>query len=134
MQGIQAALGGHIDKAQIGAGSLPPDPLLRIRFITKNRFIFKSVFKAQKTRKVAPKASKKHKHRFPKSERDFHDKSIFAIPSMRKPRFGSLKRRNFNSEIDKQMTWKQARTKNEISSFLNSKANIHRSQNHPKIE
>ena len=42
---------------------------------------------------------------------------------MRKPRFGSPKRRNFDSEINKKMTWKQARTKkHDILRFLNSKS------------
>ena len=51
---------------------------------------------------------------------DFREESIFAIPSLRKPRFGSPKRRNFDSEIDKNMTWKQAPNKNDILSFMNS--------------
>ena len=41
-------------------------------------------------------------------ENDFHEKSIVAIPSMRKPRFASPRRRNFDSEIDKEITWKRA--------------------------
>ena len=38
--------------------SAPADPELRISYNTRNRFIFKLVFKAQKIRKAAPKASK----------------------------------------------------------------------------
>ena len=34
----------------------------------------------------------------------------------------------------KNVTWKQARNKNELASFLNPKANIHRSQNHSQID
>ena len=59
--------------------------------------------------KAAPQASEKQQNSIPKFiKRDFRGKSIFAIPSMRKPRFGSPKHRNFDSEFDKKMTAKQA--------------------------
>ena len=64
---------------------------------------------------VNPKASRKQHNSIPKSlKNDFHPKSIVAIPSTRKPRFGSPKRRNVESEIDEKMTWKQARKQNYV--------------------
>ena len=105
-------------RAQIGGGSALPDPELRIRYITKNPSIYKFVFKAQETRKAAPKASKNRHKSIPKFiTNNFRGKSFFAKPSLRKPRFGSTKRRNFDSDIDNEMTWNQTQ-KNEISSFL----------------
>ena len=50
------------------------------------------------------------------------EKLICALLSLRKPRFGSAKRRNFDYKIDKKTTWKQARTKKSISSCLKSKS------------
>ena len=84
-----------------GSGGSPtPDPLLRIRFITNKRFIFKSVFKARKTQKSGSQGFQKT-NSIPKCiKNDLGDKSTFAIPSRRKPRFGHPKRRNFDSEID----------------------------------
>ena len=103
-------------------GSAPPDPEYEIRFFIQDRFVFKLVFKAKRTRKTVPKALKKQQKSIPKFiKNDFHEKSFFAIRSMGKPRFGSPKRRNFDSEIDKKMTWKQARNKNDFLTSLNPK-------------
>ena len=63
-----------------------PDPELRIRYIIKNPFISKSVFKAQKIRQAAAKAAEKRQNSIPKSIKDdFNEKLIFAIPSLGKP-------------------------------------------------
>ena len=63
-----------------------PDPLIEIRFHTKNHFIFNHVLKAQQTRKTVPKASNNNKKSTPKSiQHDFCEKLILAIPSLRKP-------------------------------------------------
>ena len=43
-------------------------------------------------------------------KRDLRERSIFAIRSMQKPRFGGPKQRNSDAEIEK-MTWEQAGTK-----------------------
>ena len=52
-----------------------PDPRLRIPYIAKIPSIFMSVFKPQKTRKAAPKASKKRHKSIPEFiKNDFHEK------------------------------------------------------------
>ena len=70
--------------------------------------MFKPVSKAKKTKRALG-ASTKRKTTFQKLVKDgFHDKFLFAIHFVRKPRIGSPERRNVESEIDKNMTWKQA--------------------------
>ena len=52
--------------------------------------------------KIAPKAFTKQQKPIPKCiKNNFHQKSIFAIPSMSEPRLGSPEHRNFESVIDK---------------------------------
>ena len=90
---------------------------------------------AQKPRKTAPKTSTKRPKSCRKSiKHDFCEKSTFAIPSMRKPRIWSPKHQNFDSEIDKKVTWKQTRRKIEISSLGIQKAIKIRSKNRSKID
>ena len=109
-------------RAQIGTRSPSPDPGLWICCITKNPSIFKSVFKVQKTKKAASKASKTQQKSIPKFiKNDFWQKSIVARPSLRKPRFGSPKRRNFGSELVKKQPGHKPE-QNEISSILKSKS------------
>ena len=88
--------------AHIRSRSAPPIPGLRIRYITKNPSIFKSVFEAQKTRKAAPKAPKKRQKSTPKYIKTISAKSRFLqyVP-YESLDFGSPKRRNFDSEIDR---------------------------------
>ena len=51
--------------------------------------------------KIAPKAFTKQQKTIPKCiKNNFHQKSIFAIPSMSEPRLGSPEHRNFESVID----------------------------------
>ena len=55
--------------------------------------------------KIAPKAFTKQQKPIPKCiKNNFHQKSIFAIPSMSEPRLGSPEHRNFESVIDKTKT------------------------------
>ena len=97
-----------VSRAQIPGRFPPPDTWLRIRYITKNPFVFKPVFKAKKIRKTVPKAVQKRQKSIPIFiKTDFHENSIFEILSIRKPRFGSPKHRDFDSEIDKKMSRKQ---------------------------
>ena len=66
-------------------GSASPDPLFEIWDFIKNRFVVKLVFKAEKISKTAPKGineTQKTIQEFLKN--DFHEKSFFAILSMRK--------------------------------------------------
>ena len=104
-----------------------------MRFITQKPFIFKFVFEAQKTPKTDPNATKKRQKTTPECiKHDFHEQSIFVMASLRKPRFWSPKRRNFDAELDKKMTQKQARNKNEMSSFLNSENGYTQVQKSPQ--
>ena len=62
--------------------------------------IFKPVSKAEKLRKAAPRASKRHRKSTLESLVNvFCGNMVFAIPSMRKPRFGSPKCPDFDQEI-----------------------------------
>ena len=45
------------------------------------------------------------------TKNDFSETSMFAIHPLRKPQLLSPQQRNFGSEIDKKVTWKQSRTK-----------------------
>ena len=108
---------------QIGGRFPTPDPRLRIRYITKNSSIFKSVFKAQQIRKTAPKSSKKttkndpkiHLKRFP-----MEIQLLLYIPcenlDVEVPSIDI----SIQKSIEK-MTRKQAQDKNENSRFLKSK-------------
>ena len=81
----------------------------RIWFHYQNPPVFKSVFKARKSEKPLPRPPTKRQKSIPTfTKNDFHEKLIFTIPSMRKRRSRSPKRRKFESETDKKMTWKQA--------------------------
>ena len=96
-------------EAQIPRRSASPVQGLRIRL----HLLFSSlVSRPKKTEKRLPRPPKKQQKSTPKSTKNgFCEKSIFAILSMRRPRFWSPKRRNSDAEVDKQITWKQARTK-----------------------
>ena len=101
--------------------SRPQDP-----FASQRSLYFLACLQSSKTRKLAPEAFQKQSKSFPKSmENDFRGKSIFAILSMRKTRFGSPKRRNFDAIIDKKMTWIQARTKKQDFKLLGFKKLIY---------
>ena len=106
-------------KARIGGRSAPPDPELAIRFIIQNPADFMLVCKTQKTRKTAPETTQKRQTSMPKFiKNDFKNdfkESIFAIHSLRKLRFWSPQHRNFGSEIDNKVTWKQTKMKFQVS-------------------
>ena len=71
-------------KARIG-GLFPLATLAaRVPFFTKNVSIFKLAFRVAKTRRTAPKASKRRGTSIPNSIiNDFYEKKIFTILSMR---------------------------------------------------
>ena len=70
-------------------------------YTIKNPSISKSVSRATKIRKAAPKVFKKRQNAIPKSiKRDFHEELVFAIHSPRKPGFKSRGRPNFASETN----------------------------------
>ena len=58
---------------------------------------------------MVPEASNKRLKCIPKfTKNDFYEKSIVAIPSLRKQRIASSKRQKSESEIAKKMTLEQA--------------------------
>ena len=59
------------------------------------------------------------------------ESQFVATAPVRKPRFGSPKRRNFESEVDENMTWTQARKTNELTKI---NIDINRSHNHSQID
>ena len=84
--------------------STPQDP-----FASQRSLYFLACLQGSKTRKLAPKTFKKRSKSFPTSMiKDFCEKPFFATPARRKRRFGRPKRRNFEPEIDNNMTWKPA--------------------------
>ena len=85
----------------------PPDLGLEIRYFSKNPIDFKP--RQKKTEKRFPK-QKRQKSSLEVIKNDFSEKSMFAIPSLRQPRFWSPQHRNSGSEVDqKKMAWKQVR-------------------------
>ena len=111
LSAIQATLLSVL-RAQLGGRSAPADPRLEIRFFIKNPSDLKLVFETEKAIQTAPKPSKKRQTITPKFIKlDFSEQHLFAILSLRKPRFVSPQRGNVGLESDKQVTWKQARQK-----------------------
>ena len=106
--------------------SASPVQGLRIRLHHKNRFIFKLVFKAQKTRKAAPKASRNRHKPTPKSIKTF---------SMKKHLLQYNPCENLDLEVlNIEISIQKAKTKIKFQGFWIQKPNIHRFQNHPKTE
>ena len=95
----------------------PPTYGLRIRNPLENPSIFKPFSRATKMRKVAPKASEKHT-KIDKIDpailkNDFCKKSVFAIPSMRKPGFETPRRPDFYSTIGTKSVLEASSEKNQ---------------------
>ena len=70
------------------------------RTTLKKHRLFKPVSMAEKLRKPAPKASKKHQNSTPELPiNDVCENMVFAIPSMRKPCFESANCQQFHHKI-----------------------------------
>ena len=89
-------------RAQVGGRSPPADPKCKVRYITNNASIFKSVVKAEETKKQLPRPPTNRQKPTPRLIKNaFHGESISQKLSLRKPQLVSPKRRNFVSDFDK---------------------------------
>ena len=111
-----------------GQNKIPHDlphqiPHLGSTLITKI-VLFASLFsRLKKSEKQLPRLPTNHKKSIPNFvNRDLQEQLFFfAIVSLRKPRFGSPRRQNFESEIDTKMTWNQAKQKTFFKHFCHQK-------------
>ena len=86
----------------------PPDLVLEILDFIKNPSVFTPVFKAEKVRQTIPKASKKLQNSTPAfTKNDLHEKSFFCNTVHAKTVILKFQTSKIESEVVKQITWKQ---------------------------